>query len=172
MKTEKTNYYYKMIASPVGKLKLIASDKGLAAILWENDKPARVRDFKPVEDENHPILLAAEQQLAQYFAGTLKAFSVPLDQVGTPFQQKVWKELSAIPFGETRTYGQLARKLGDPKLSRAVGSANQRNPVSIIVPCHRVLGSTGALTGFAGGLETKASLLALEGAKQFQLWEK
>lgn len=165
-------YYYKMMSSPVGGLRLIASDKGLAAILWENDIPKRIRDFKEVEDSSHPILLETERQLNQYFNGTLKVFTVPLDQVGTPFQKRVWQELAAIPFGETRTYGQLAKKMGDPKLSRAVGSANHRNPVSIIVPCHRLLGSTGGLTGFAGGLEAKARLLELEGGKQAELWKK
>ena len=155
--------FYKFMDSPVGKLKLVASDQGLVAILWENDKPTRVRLSDLVEDPQHPMIQASEQQLQEYFAGQRKSFSVPLDMRGTPFQQNVWKALLAIPFGETRTYGELAKQLGTPSASRAVGAANGRNPVSIIVPCHRVIGSSGKLTGFAGGLETKAHLLGLEG---------
>jgi len=153
---------YKMIDSPVGKLKLIASDKGLVAILWENDSPRRVRLDDLVADGQHPVLMEAERQLGQYFAGKRKAFSIALDLRGTRFQKDVWEALLAIPFGETRSYGQLAKKLGNPRATRAVGAANGRNPVSIIVPCHRVIGSSGKLTGFAGGLETKAHLLSLE----------
>ena len=153
---------YKMIDSPVGKLKLIASDKGLVAILWENDSPRRVRLDDLVADERHPVLMEAERQLGQYFAGKRKAFSIALDLRGTRFQKDVWEALLAIPFGETRSYGQLAKQLGNPQATRAVGAANGRNPVSIIVPCHRVIGSSGKLTGFAGGLKTKAHLLSLE----------
>ena len=160
-----TNYYYKSMRSPVGGLKLVASDKGLAAILWEDDIPKRIRDFHAVENARHPILLDTERQLNEYFAGDRKVFSVPLDPVGTPFQKRAWAELAAIPFGQTRTYGQLAKNLGDPNLARAVGSANHRNPIAIIVPCHRVVGSDGSLTGFAGGLEAKSWLLGLEGEK-------
>jgi methylated-DNA-[protein]-cysteine S-methyltransferase len=153
---------YKEIASPVGKLKLVASDKGITAILWENDKPSRVRLGELVENDNHLLLLEVERQLGEYFAGKRESFSVPLDMKGTQFQKNVWEQLLAIPFGETRSYGQLAKKLGKPQAMRAVGAANGRNPISIIVPCHRVIGSSGKLTGFAGGLETKASLLHLE----------
>lgn len=152
----------KTIASPVGKLKLVASDTGLVAILWQNDRPSRVRLGEMVADDRHPILLKAERQLGEYFAGKRQEFSVPLDMRGTPFQKNVWEALLAIPFGETRTYGQLARQLGNPNATRAVGAANGRNPLSIIVPCHRVIGSTGKLTGFGGGLEIKAHLLSLE----------
>jgi methylated-DNA-[protein]-cysteine S-methyltransferase len=153
---------YKLIASPVGKLKLVASDKGLVAILWEKDSPRRVRLNEPVEDKEHPVLVETERQLNEYFAGKRKAFSIALDMRGTQFQKNVWETLLAIPFGETRSYGQLAKQLGNPRASRAVGAANGRNPVSIIVPCHRVIGSSGKLTGFAGGLDTKAHLLGLE----------
>jgi methylated-DNA-[protein]-cysteine S-methyltransferase len=161
---------YKMMHSPVGKLKLVASDKGLVAILWQNDKPSRVRLNELVEDARHPILLDTEQQLGEYFAGKRKTFSVPLDMRGTSFQKDVWEALLAIPFGETRSYGQLAKQLGNPQAVRAVGAANGRNPISIIVPCHRVIGSSGKLTGFAGGLENKAQLLNLEesGARLFR----
>ncbi len=153
---------YKVIESPIGKLKLVASDKGLVAILWENDSPRRVRLSELVADEQHPVIVETERQLGEYFAGRRKAFSVALDMRGTRFQKDVWEALLAIPFGETRSYGQLAKQLGNPQATRAVGAANGRNPISIIVPCHRVIGSSGKLTGFAGGLETKANLLSLE----------
>lgn len=153
---------YKMMDSPVGTLKLVASDHGLVAVLWQNDKPSRVRLDELVEDSTHATLVKAERQLGEYFAGNRKTFSVPLDMRGTPFQKHVWEALLGIPFGETRSYGQLARQLGNAKAMRAVGAANGRNPISIVVPCHRVIGSTGKLTGFAGGLETKAQLLSLE----------
>lgn len=150
---------YKIVESPVGKLKIVASDKGLVAILWENDNPRRVRLSELVKDDRHPVLVKAEQQLKEYFAGKRKAFSIPLDFRGTQFQKNVWEALLGIPFGETRSYGQLAKQLGKPQASRAVGAANGKNPISIIVPCHRVIGSSGKLTGFAGGLHTKAHLL-------------
>jgi methylated-DNA-[protein]-cysteine S-methyltransferase len=153
---------YKTMESPVGQLKLVASNAGLVAVLWQNDRPSRVRLGELVEDDQHPILLKAERQLAEYFAGKRKEFEVPLDMRGTSFQKNVWEALLAIPFGETRSYGQLAKQLGNPNGTRAVGAANGRNPLSIIVPCHRVIGSTGKLTGFGGGLETKAHLLNLE----------
>lgn len=155
-------YAFKILPSPVGELKLVASDKGLAAILWENDRPGRVRLGPMVEDQRHPILVETERQLRDYFAGARQAFSVPLDFQGTAFQKQVWAALLAIPFGETRSYVEIARQLGRPTASRAVGAANGRNPISIIAPCHRVVGANGALTGFAGGLEVKALLLGLE----------
>ncbi len=153
---------YKKIESPVGKLTLVASDQGLVAVLWENDKPTRVRLAQLVEKKSHSVLLEAERQLKEYFAGKRKSFSIPLDMRGTHFQRSVWEALLAIPFGETRTYGQLAQQLGNPQAARAVGAANGRNPISIIVPCHRVIGSSGKLTEFAGGLETKERLLDME----------
>jgi len=153
---------YKRIASPVGELKLVASDRGLAAILWENDDPARVRLGTLVEDPDHPILVETERQLGAYFAGTLEAFTVPLDFNGTAFQKSVWAALLTIPFGETRSYGEIARQIGRPTAYRAVGAANGRNPISIIAPCHRVVGSAGQLTGFAGGLAVKERLLGME----------
>jgi methylated-DNA-[protein]-cysteine S-methyltransferase len=158
--------FYKFMNSPVGKLKLVASDKGLVAILWQNERPNRVPLTELVEDADLPILTKAEQQLNEYFAGKRKTFNLPLDMRGTPFQKNVWEALLAIPFGETRSYGDLAKQLGTPSASRAVGAANGRNPISIVVPCHRVIGSSGKLTGFAGGLETKAHLLGLEGGDQ------
>src|SRR5579871_6708164 len=152
----------KTMESPVGKLKLVAGDKGLVAVLWQNDLPTRVRLGELVEDGAHPILLTAEKQLGEYFAGKRRQFDLVLDMRGTSFQKDVWEALLAIPFGETRSYGQLAKQLGNPQATRAVGAANGRNPISIIVPCHRVIGASGKLTGFAGGLDTKADLLNLE----------
>ncbi|MBO9565608.1 MAG: methylated-DNA--[protein]-cysteine S-methyltransferase [Niastella sp.] len=157
------NYVFKYMPSPVGRLTLIAGNKGLAAVLWENDRPNRVHAKAEEENEQHPVLLEAERQLQEYFAGNRNSFSLPLDMIGTPFQQQVWEALTTIPHGETRNYQQIANQLGNPKAVRAVGAANGRNPVSIIVPCHRVIGTNGSLTGFAGGLEAKAYLLSLEG---------
>lgn len=155
-------HHFKTIWSPVGELTLVADDSGLTAILWENDKPDRVRLGALSEKADHPILVETERQLGQYFAGERRTFDVPLSFAGTEFQKRVWAALLAIPFGETRSYGEIAHQLGAPGASRAVGAANGRNPISIIAPCHRVVGSTGKLTGFAGGLEAKAFLLELE----------
>ena len=175
MKTKTTQYVYKFTPTVLGKLKLIASEKGLSAILWENDKPARVRLGTLNEDKNHPILLQAERELVEYLDGKRKTFSVKLDPAGTPFQNKVWDALKAIPFGETRSYGAIAKQVGNIKAVRAVGAATGRNPISVMVPCHRVIGASGSLTGFAGGLKTKEYLLALESAKdgkQMALFKK
>jgi methylated-DNA-[protein]-cysteine S-methyltransferase len=156
------NCVHKIMESAVGKLTLVASDRGLAAILWENDNPRRVRLGKTTENNTHPLLLETERQLKEYFQGKRRSFSLELDLVGTAFQKNVWEALLGIPFGETRSYGQLAKQLGNPLATRAVGAANGRNPISIIVPCHRVIGSNGKLTGFAGGLVAKQHLLGLE----------
>ena len=153
---------YKTIQSPVGKLKLVASDKGLVAVLWQNDNPNRVRLGELVKQDSHLVLTEAQRQLGEYFEGKRRNFSVALDMRGTTFQRKVWEALLAIPFGETRTYRDVADRLGNARATRAVGAANGRNPISIIVPCHRVIGSNGKLTGFAGGLEVKARLIELE----------
>lgn len=156
------SYLGKVIDSPVGQLKLVASERGLAAILWENDNPRRVPLGEVVESDSDPVLLETERQLREYFAGQRKEFALPMDFRGTEFQQRVWAALLTIPFGETRSYAQIAQQIGCPAAVRAVGAANGRNPLSIIAPCHRVLGSNGKLTGFAGGLETKAKLLSME----------
>ena len=153
-----------MTASPVGALKLVARGDCLAAILWENDDPQRVRLGLLTEDRNHPVLTEAERQLNDYFAGKLKKFSLALAFAGTEFQKEVWRALLTIPFGETRSYAEIAGYIGRPKAVRAVGAANGKNPISIIAPCHRVIGADGRLTGFAGGLEAKAYLLNLEAA--------
>jgi methylated-DNA-[protein]-cysteine S-methyltransferase len=155
-------YFSKFTRTPVGQLKLVASGRGLAAILWENDNPRRVRLDNVVADARHPVLLETEKQLGEYFAGRRKVFELPLDFAGTEFQRRVWEALLTIPFGETRSYAQIAKQIGHAEAVRAVGAANGRNPISIIAPCHRVIGSSGKLTGFAGGLEVKARLLAHE----------
>ena len=167
MKTKtapQTAHVCKFIDSPVGRLTLVASDSGLCAILWENEDPARVRLNIVGEDDNHPVLRKVERQLREYFAGKRKVFDLKLDPIGTEFQKKVWQALLTIPFGETRSYADIARQIGSPKAVRAVGAANGRNPISIVAPCHRVIGTNGTLTGFAGGLKVKAHLLRLEGA--------
>jgi methylated-DNA-[protein]-cysteine S-methyltransferase len=157
-------YVSKQVRSPVGPLTLVASERGLAAILWPEDPPGRVPLAVAEEAPDHPVLQEAERQLAEYFAGRRTEFDLPLDPSGTPFQQKVWSALRRIPFGETRTYAEVATQIGHPGAARAVGAASGRNPLSIVAPCHRVIGTRGALTGFAGGLEVKARLLAFERA--------
>ncbi|MFD1951311.1 methylated-DNA--[protein]-cysteine S-methyltransferase [Sphingomonas arantia] len=155
----------RVVPSPVGMLTLMASDAGLAAVLWPDDEPRRVRLVAGPEGVPHPILDEAAAQLANYFAGRATSFDVPLDLRGTAFQREVWAALRTIPYGETRSYVAIARQIGRPDASRAVGAANGRNPVSIIVPCHRVVGAAGALTGFAGGMAVKAQLLRLESGR-------
>lgn len=155
--------WYTLIPSPVGELTLVASDKGLTAILWEGDSPDRVKLGTMAADADHPVLVEAAKQIGEYFAGTRKTFDVPLDFQGTEFQKSVWAALLTIPFGETRSYAEIARQVGRPTAFRAVGAANGKNPISIIAPCHRVIGTNGTLTGFAGGLEAKALLLGIEG---------
>ncbi len=153
---------FKHVPSTVGTLKLVASDDGLVAILWAQDDPDRVRLGAMIQSPGHAVLAETERQLGDYFAGRLQAFTVPLDFHGTEFQKAVWAALLTIPFGETRSYAEIARAIGRPSASRAVGAANGRNPISIIAPCHCVLGSNGALTGFAGGLAAKEYLLGHE----------
>jgi methylated-DNA-[protein]-cysteine S-methyltransferase len=158
-----TRHVYKRMNSPVGMLTLAATDVGLAAILWERDREDRVRLRLAAASNDHPVLVEAERQLEEYFTGRRTQFSLKLDVSGTPFQRSVWNALWTIPYGETRSYAQIAAQIGKPRAVRAVGAANGRNPVSIVTPCHRVIGSSGALTGFAGGLDVKAHLLAFEG---------
>ncbi len=155
-------YAYKLMDSPVGELKLVANGNRLAAILWENDKPNRVRLPEIVEADDRPVLIKTERQLNEYFAGTRDRFDLELDFQGTDFQKKVWAALLTIPFGETRSYSDIATQIGNINAVRAVGAANGRNPISIVAPCHRVIGASGDLTGFAGGLTNKMLLLSLE----------
>ena len=156
------NTYQYQTDTLTGRLRLFADSTHLLAILWENDAPKRV--VLPAAEivQEHEILQEAAKQLQAYFAGTRTAFDVPLRLQGTDFQQQIWQALQTIPYGQTRTYKDIAAAIGRPSASRAVGAAIGRNPVSIIVPCHRVLGVTGNLTGFAGGLDNKRLLLDLE----------
>jgi methylated-DNA-[protein]-cysteine S-methyltransferase len=160
-----------VIDTPLGPLTIVASDRGLRAVLWPAEEAGRVRVGTPagptVGSPAAGILQLATDQLAGYFEGRRTAFDVPLDPIGTDFQQTAWAALRTIPYGETISYGEQANRLGDRRKARAVGAANGRNPISIIVPCHRVVGSTGALTGFAGGLDTKAWLLDHERRTRF-----
>jgi len=148
------------MASPLGELRLVATDDGLAGIYFPDHRGASI---EPARDRaEHPILVLAAAQLAEYFDGARDRFALPLAARGTAFQSRVWTALAAIPFGETRTYAELARAIGAPAAVRAVGAANGKNPLSIVVPCHRVIGADGKLTGFAGGLDAKRWLLAHE----------
>jgi len=140
----------------------VASAQGLRAILWPNDDPRRVPAVADAKKGSNSVIESTTQQLDEYFAGTRHEFDVPLDVVGTEFQYSVWQVLQSIPYGETMSYGEQATVLGDPNKARAVGTANGRNPISIVVPCHRVIGANGSLTGFAGGMKAKKFLLDLE----------
>nr|ACN58980.1 methylated-DNA-protein-cysteine methyltransferase [uncultured bacterium BLR19] len=153
-------YFYKRIASPVGSLKLMASEKGLSSVTW--DDPDRIQSVPDTEDSHHPILLQAEKQLNEYFAKSRRSFSITLDFDGTEFNRRVWTEMLKIPYGETRTYGEIAKCVGGMEVVRAVGGALNKNPIAIIGPCHRVIGASGKLVGFGGGLANKAFLLRLE----------
>lgn len=147
--------------TPVGPLLLVASDGALTTLHFGGGPGPGERD------DADPVLVAAAEQLREYFAGDRKEFELPLAPVGTEFQRTVWERLREIPYGTTITYGELARRVGNPAASRAVGLANGRNPIAIVVPCHRVIGSDGKLTGFAGGMDTKRALLELESVTLF-----
>lgn len=149
--------YYTVYESPVGKLRIIENGVGITNIEF----PENQRNIMAEEKET-PLLKQAIRQLTEYFTGKRKDFDIPLHLNGTVFQMKAWSELRKIPYGETRTYRQIAEVTGNPKASRAIGLANNRNPIPFIIPCHRVIGSNGSLTGYAGGLETKKFLLDLE----------
>ena len=155
----------KHMDSPVGRLKLVADESNLIAVLWPNDKPPRIKLDNMREALHNPILCETERQLTEYFNGERTIFELPIHLRGTSFQKRVWQQLLCIPYGCTRSYGHLAIAIGNSLASRAVGLANSKNPLSIIVPCHRVIGASGKLTGFAGGLEIKERLLKLEGAR-------
>ncbi|AUH39709.1 methylated-DNA--[protein]-cysteine S-methyltransferase [Streptomyces sp. CMB-StM0423] len=151
------------VDSPVGPLALVAEDDSLTG-LYMTDQRHRPADetFGTPADPEDPPFAAAAAQLAAYFAGERTDFDLPLHLSGTPFQQRVWEQLRQIPYGETISYGELAERVGNPAASRAVGMANGRNPVGIVVPCHRVVGANGSLTGYGGGIDRKKQLLALE----------
>ena len=169
----------RIVASPLGPLALAADQDGALAYLGFLEHEPRSRLLARMEQEEglvtDPARLApVERQLDDYFQGRREVFELALAPRGTPFQVRVWQELLKIPYGQTLSYGTLARRLGDPLLTRAVGTANGANPISIIIPCHRVIGADGSLTGYAGGLELKRQLLALEGGRAalFQGWTR
>lgn len=159
---ENKNLKYKFIASPVGMLKIIVDDRHLRAILWENERLNRVKLENLAEDPKNPLILKVEKQLKEYFKRKRITFELPLHAQGTSFQKRVWEFLDKIPYGSTCSYKEIAEKMDRPKAARAVGTAIGRNPISIVIPCHRVIGTNGNLTGFAGGLDRKKKLLNLE----------
>lgn len=152
--------------TPVGTLHLLATDTSLLAIVWRRSSTPQLPFDNAIEDPDHPVLAATSLQLHQYFARERFTFDLPLEFRGTDFQRQVWTALLTIPCGETRSYADIARAVGNPAAVRAVGAANGRNPISIVAPCHRVIGSSGSLTGFGGGLAAKAWLLAHEAPKR------
>lgn len=151
--------------SVVGALTIVVSDDGVAAILWPDERDGRVvlDESVPPDAHRQQLLDRTTAQLDEYFAGHRTVFDLPLDPIGTDFQIDLWRRLSEIPHGVVVTYGELATEMGRPTASRAVGAATGRNPISIVVPCHRVMGASGSLTGFAGGIDTKRWLLVHEG---------
>lgn len=170
---------YHEYESPIGQIRLAADDGVIISLelagtpgtnhflrkgelTYEESGKKWIADG--AEDRETPVICQAHQELEEYFAGKRQRFSVPFSAKGTPFQEKVWKALLTIPYGETRTYGQIAAQIGKPAASRAVGMANHMNPISILIPCHRVVGANGALTGYGGGLDLKEYLLGLEQA--------
>lgn len=154
------------LSTPIGELLLVSDGEALTAVQFDDAR----RGAPTPDGAADPVIAEAADQLRAYFAGTRTTFDLPLRAAGTPFEQGVWSALQAIPYGETTSYGELASQLGEPGAARAVGRANGRNPIPIIVPCHRVIGADGSLTGFGGGLECKRALLDLErGAQSLSL---
>jgi methylated-DNA-[protein]-cysteine S-methyltransferase len=151
--------YFTFYESPIQTLRLVSDGRSLIGLYMMSEKHLLTPQIDWVEDESIAPFLEAKQQLTAYFAGNSTEFDVPLQMQGTIFQQRVWEALETIPYGTTMSYGELAQQMGQPKASRAVGLANGRNPVSIIVPCHRVIGANGQLTGYGGGIERKQWLL-------------
>ncbi|MEF3302880.1 methylated-DNA--[protein]-cysteine S-methyltransferase [Paenibacillus sp. GYB003] len=172
-RTERAHLYYAPVSLEDRTMTIAATEAGLCFVSLTADSEEelfawagkRLPDARPLPDAKRLAVYA--RQLERYFAGTLTAFDLPLDMVGTPFQQAVWKAVAAIPFGEVRTYAQIAEAAGSPKAVRAVGAANGANPIPIVVPCHRVIGTNGTLTGYRGGMELKRRLLHHEGFRDF-----
>lgn len=150
---------YCFYLSPIGALKIEATGKGICAIHFQGEK---VLSQKELSIPSHPLLRQAVSELDEYFRGSRQGFTLPLAPQGTPFQHSVWEALQKIPYGSTCSYGEIAAAIGNPKASRAVGMANNRNPLPIVIPCHRVIGADGRLVGYGGGLDIKRKLLALE----------
>jgi methylated-DNA-[protein]-cysteine S-methyltransferase len=154
--------HYDFYESPYGQMLLVARDDGLSGVYFDAQKYYPSIDPQWQHDEGHVLVAQARRELAEYFAGERQVFEVALAPEGTAFQSAIWRAIASVRFGETLTYGQLARLAGYPGNARAAGAATGRNPLTIVVPCHRIVGSTGALTGYAGGLDRKRALLALE----------
>jgi methylated-DNA-[protein]-cysteine S-methyltransferase len=159
--------YYDTFKSPQGEMLLLATEDGLAGLYFKGQKYFPKKDKAWQRAPNHAPLKQAKRELEEYFAGRRKSFDVALDPEGTPFQRSVWKAISRVGFGKTITYGTLAAKAGRPGSARAAGAATGRNPIGIIVPCHRIMGANGSLTGYAGGLARKRALLELESCLPF-----
>ncbi|WAW88423.1 methylated-DNA--[protein]-cysteine S-methyltransferase [Xanthomonas citri pv. malvacearum] len=155
--------HYDTFPSPIGALSVAADDKGVHHILFAQNRYDAIYRARWLHHPDAPLVREAREQLLDYLHGGRRSFDLPLAPVGTPFQLTVWRTLAQIPFGQTWSYAQLAQAVGKPAASRAVGAANGRNPLPIVLPCHRVIGANGALTGFGGGLPTKQALLQLEG---------
>ena len=156
-----SSYAWQVVPSPVGEIRLVASDQALVSVCFPSQTCALERCAREVA--RHAVLDLAALELDEYFRGTRRAFCTPLAAEGTPFQRKTWDALCEIPFGTRWSYAELARRVGSPRAVRAVGAANGRNPLAVFVPCHRVIGSSGKLTGYAGGLAIKQWLLEHEG---------
>ncbi|KTF30394.1 methylated-DNA--[protein]-cysteine S-methyltransferase [Xanthomonas vesicatoria] len=155
--------YYDTFPSPIGALSVAADDTGVHHILFAKNRYDAIGRARWLHAPDAPLVREAREQLLDYLHGGRRSFDLPLAPIGTPFQLQVWHTLAQIPFGQTWSYAQLAQAVGRPAASRAVGAANGRNPLPIVLPCHRVIGANGALTGFGGGLPTKQALLQLEG---------
>jgi len=164
VRSSDVDLHYLIVDSPVGSLRLVASNDSLVEVSWEEKNADRESLQLRAEPGQHPVLDETARQLAEYFAGTRRTFELALHFDGTDFQRKVWNALLTIPYGQTTSYGRIAIQIGHPSAVRAVGAANGQNPIPIIAPCHRVVGSTGKLVGFGGGLPRKVHLLTLEGA--------
>ena len=177
---KKSILYYTVYKSPIGPLKIVSSDKGVVAIVhsdYEKGGPIRKANSHTAGktivaeseySENHPILIQAKEELGQYFAGNRERFGIPVEIEGTPFQVKVWKAMYNIPFGIVKSYGDIAAEVGSSKASRAVGMACKKNPLLIVVPCHRVIGTNNRLTGFNIGIDRKKFLLEHENIKSYK----
>lgn len=157
-----TQLQHKILSTYLDDLKIVVNERALVAILWSQEKTGRVPLESSLENPDNPLILETEKQLLDYLDSKRQSFTVPFELNGTPFQKKVWEFLQKIPFGRTCSYKEIAQQMDHPKAIRAVGTAIGKNPLSIIVPCHRVIGASGSLTGFAGGLAKKQILLNLE----------
>ena len=161
--------YYDYFDSPQGRMLLVASDAGLSGVYFARQKYFPKKEKAWSRSARHALLQQTKRELKEYFAGKRKRFEVALDPQGTVFQRGIWKAISKVGFGRTLTYGELARRAGHPGSARAAGAATGRNPIGIIVPCHRIMGSDGSLTGYAGGLNRKRELLEMEGVLSGEL---